>query len=239
MVVVRPRLPQRLRRRNARVQEHLALVEPVARYYAARSPESCDDLRQVALLGLIQAAERYRCGRAVPFEAFARPHIRGAVLHYLRDVAPLLRPSRRLQERQGQLRTSRERLRAELGREASAEELKASLGLSERQWQELMRQGPNGRVRVDAERLAELPASPEPSVAGGLWAETGEHVIWALGQLPRRQRELLEAVVLQGRSLRSLARDEGISATSLHRLFHRGLEQLRRLLSDSSAVQGC
>uniref|UniRef100_UPI0037DA38F8 sigma factor n=1 Tax=Vulcanococcus sp. TaxID=2856995 RepID=UPI0037DA38F8 len=89
--------------RNQRVAEHLSLVQSVARHYAACTRERRDDLQQVAALGLIRAAERYDSTSQVPFAAFARPHVRGAVLHYLRDVAPLLRMSRRMQERAQQL----------------------------------------------------------------------------------------------------------------------------------------
>ena len=49
----------RLKRiRNARVEQHLAIVEPVARHYAASSGRTQEDLRQVGLLGLLRAAER-------------------------------------------------------------------------------------------------------------------------------------------------------------------------------------
>ena len=81
--------------RNARVEQHLAIVEPVARHYAANSGQDQEDLRQVGLLGLLRAAERFEPGRSVPFAAFAKPHIRGAILHYLRDGAALIRIPRR------------------------------------------------------------------------------------------------------------------------------------------------
>ena len=48
-------------------------------------------------MGLLRAAERYEGPRKIPFSAFARPHIRGAILHYLRDKAPIIRLPRALQ----------------------------------------------------------------------------------------------------------------------------------------------
>lgn len=84
--------------RNHRVESHLHLVEPWVRRYSRCSAEAVDDLRQVALEGLIRAAERFNGDKQVPFEAFARPHIRGAVLHYLRDCSHVIRIPRRLQE---------------------------------------------------------------------------------------------------------------------------------------------
>ena len=84
-------------RRNARVEQHMRLVEPLARHYAAKSGQDPDDLLQVGLMGLLRAAERYEGQREIPFSAFARPHIRGAILHYLRDKAAIIRLPRALQ----------------------------------------------------------------------------------------------------------------------------------------------
>lgn len=85
-------------RRNARVEHHMRLVEPLARRYAAKSGQDPDDLQQVGLLGLLRAAERFEGQRDIPFSAFARPHIRGAILHYLRDKAAIIRLPRAAQE---------------------------------------------------------------------------------------------------------------------------------------------
>ena len=84
-------------RRNARVEHHMRLVEPLARRYAAKIGQDPDDLLQVGLMGLLRAAERYEGQREIPFSAFARPHIRGAILHYLRDKAAIIRLPRALQ----------------------------------------------------------------------------------------------------------------------------------------------
>ena len=85
-------------RRNARVEQHMQLVKPLARRYAAKSGQDPDDLLQVGLLGLLRAAERYEGQRDIPFSAFARPHIRAAILHYLRDKAAIIRLPRALQK---------------------------------------------------------------------------------------------------------------------------------------------
>ena len=84
-------------RRNARIEHHMQLVEPLARRYAKKSGQDQDDLLQVGLMGLLRAAERYEGQREIPFSAFARPHIRGAILHYLRDKAAMIRLPRALQ----------------------------------------------------------------------------------------------------------------------------------------------
>jgi len=84
--------------RNQRVRENLQLVTPIARHYAQRCGLDPDDLRQVGVMGLLKAADTFKTERCTPFKAFARPHIRGAILHYLRDKATVVRYPRQLQE---------------------------------------------------------------------------------------------------------------------------------------------
>lgn len=77
----RPLSRRKLQQRNRLATAHLALVPPIAARYAVNSPEPFDDLLQVGMLGLLRAAERYSSQNPVPFESYARPHIRGAILH--------------------------------------------------------------------------------------------------------------------------------------------------------------
>ncbi len=50
-------------------------------------------------LGLIKAYNRYEAARGAPFPSFAKPHILGAILHFLRDRAGLVRLPRDVEER--------------------------------------------------------------------------------------------------------------------------------------------
>jgi len=224
---------RRTRRRNRQVEAHRHLVAPIAAHYAAHSPEPREDLEQVGLLGLIRAAELFDRGLAVPFSAYARRHVRGAILHYLRDTAPLVRPSRRVQEqRQQHLRRLRD-LECQLGRTPTSEELRLAEGLSPDQW---------GRqdLRPWEERYWLMQQELAASNADHARARSqGEELLAALERLERPQREVVEAVVLQGQSLRNAARSRGSSAATVHRLLHRGLRELRVRLSVPSDAPAC
>jgi len=87
-----------LRRSNQQVERHLHLARELAVRYSRRTGYDMDDLRQVGLLGLIKASRSYRPQTKVPFEVYARPHIRGEILHYLRDGVALVRLPRRVEE---------------------------------------------------------------------------------------------------------------------------------------------
>ncbi len=222
-----------LQRRNQRVERHLALVRPIACHYAGLSPEPRDDLSQVGLLGLLRAAELYRSDQGVPFEAFARPHIRGAILHYLRDHGSLVRVSRRRQELERRLAVACGELAASgAGRPAPAL-LRQALGLSEQQW--LALQTCPARVQVvPLERIGE-PEAPDSEPA----AEGPGEALAVLGQLGGRPQQAVEAVVLQGESLRQVARRWHTSPSTVHRQLRLGLELLRRRLASPSGAPAC
>ncbi len=213
-----------IRTRNRRVAEHLFLVRRVANHYAACTAERRDDLQQVGALGLIRAAERYDSQSAVPFAAFARPHIRGAVLHYLRDVAPLLRLSRRLHERAYQLNRQGTRT-AELD--------------SLRSWQMVQLLPPWRLQATQAAARDALADQPMPQHQGSESGIEPQDALAALGRLERRQKQVVEAVVLEGQTLRAVAERLGISAATVHRVLHQALAELRRQLSPASGAQGC
>jgi RNA polymerase sigma factor for flagellar operon FliA len=84
-----------VRCRAGDAQARAALIErylPLARALSRRvrmvgSPLSdADDLGSAAVLGLIDAVDRFEPGRGVPFEAYAALRIRGAIIDELRRV---------------------------------------------------------------------------------------------------------------------------------------------------------
>ena len=88
-----------LKRRNRQIQDNLHLVQPIARHYAQKTGLESDDVLQVGCLGLIKAYNRYDAQRGALFPSFAKAHIRGAILHLLRDRVGLIRLPRSVEER--------------------------------------------------------------------------------------------------------------------------------------------
>ncbi|MCP9850058.1 sigma-70 family RNA polymerase sigma factor [Cyanobium sp. Morenito 9A2] len=218
-------LSRALQERNQRVEHYRGIVRPIALHYASVCSEQADDLQQVGLLGLIRAAELYQRERAIPFAAFARPHIRGAILHYLRDVAPSVRLPRRQQELADRVRATGRQLTQELGRTPSDDQLRQVLGLSVQQWQRFEQACCLRRVEL----LEHDPAIAAEPVAPGE-PEQPPRALLAMAELEPRQGRVVRAVVLGGASLREVARELEVSPMTAHRLLHRGLDQLRQVL---------
>jgi RNA polymerase sigma-B factor len=70
--------------REQLVRAHRSLVDALARRFVSDG-ESLEDLRQVALIGLLKAFDRFDPERGVPFAAFAVPTILGELRHHVRD----------------------------------------------------------------------------------------------------------------------------------------------------------
>lgn len=203
-------------KRNRRVRQHLDLVLPLARYYVLRTNVDMDDLIQVGRLGLIRAANLYSESRGVPFSAYARPHIRGAILHYLRDSHGLVRLPRSIQDQ------------ASRGRSNGVDkpwESASTMGLSwlphRTRWVSLDES--NVQLAIDEKESAMHSL--------GSW-ERYEQLISELKRLPKDEQTCIQAVILQGRSLRQTGRTLGVSAMTIHRRVKRGLERLSCRCSD-------
>lgn len=226
-----PKLTTAQKQRNRRVSRYQQLVKPVACHYARLCQEPLDDLIQVGLLGLLRAAELYSCTSGTPFEAFARPHVRGAILHYLRDVAPVLRIPRRIGERRQQLSLLRRHWLRLHGREPQVSEVCRELGITEAQCLQLQEAGRLASVvPLDDRRLEQLS---ETGGAAQIGLDT--RASDALAHLAPPIRDVVRQVVLEGRSYRVIASALHVSPMTVQRRLHRGLAELRQLLSSMPA----
>jgi RNA polymerase sigma-B factor len=225
-------LPLDLQRRNALVEAHRHLVPPLAGHYWLRCQEPRDDLTQVGLLGLIRAAELYRHSLQTPFAAFARPHIRGAILHYLRDGAPSVRLPRRQSELRIRLARLEETMTPGCGNRRAAEtELRNRLGMTQEQWRLLQRHRQLCRPTPLEGDLLEHVATPEEDPRE-VDDERLTRVEELLAGLDGRSQQVLRWVVVRGWSYRKAAAALGVSVMTVQRCLHKGLATLREQLQE-------
>ena len=221
-----------LQRRNALVEAHRHLVPPLAGHYWLRCQEPREDLTQVGLLGLIRAAELYRHSLQTPFPAFARPHIRGAILHYLRDVAATVR----LPRRQSELQTRLARLEEGLGSKAASPlaaeaELMRQLGMNLDQWHLLRRHKQLCRpIALEGDVLETIANAAQEAL--GEREESLVPVEELLAGLDPRGQQVVRWVVLQEWSYRKAAAALGVSAMTVQRCLQRSLATLRGQLKE-------
>jgi DNA-directed RNA polymerase specialized sigma subunit len=88
----RPRMRHRRQRpvhphaaAHALALAHLDLADKIAGNFARRTTHSFDDLRQLAVIGLLKAAARFDGTGGRSFRPYARTYANGEITHYLRD----------------------------------------------------------------------------------------------------------------------------------------------------------
>jgi RNA polymerase sigma factor (sigma-70 family) len=64
---------------------HLDLADKIAGNFARRTTHPFDDLRQLAVIGLLKAAARFDGTGGRSFRPYARTYANGEITHYLRD----------------------------------------------------------------------------------------------------------------------------------------------------------
>lgn len=118
--------------RDPKVKARLVeIFTPFARTLAGRyrgGKEESEDLLQIAIVGLLNAIDRYSPERG-RFKSFAAPTILGELRHHMRDRSWPMRMPRRLQEQMMLVNTIGADLADELGREPRIREVAERSGL--------------------------------------------------------------------------------------------------------------
>jgi RNA polymerase sigma factor for flagellar operon FliA len=115
--------------RDQLILKELPSVYYIARRIFERLPQHVvfEDLVHAGVVGLIEAVRSYDASKSVPFNAFAKFRIRGAILDSLRELdwgsRPLRRKGRRMEE-------AIATLSAKLGRQPEEDEIAAEMGVS-------------------------------------------------------------------------------------------------------------
>jgi len=124
--------------RDSIVMQYAPLVKRLAAHLA-RDASMRDDLEQVGFVGLIKAVERFDPRLNVPFGAYARQIVSGEMSHYLRDLAPVIRPPRWLRKLSRHMHEAKDSLTSRLGRSPTDEELATEMNIRVEGVRELQR----------------------------------------------------------------------------------------------------
>ena len=224
---------QRTRDRNLRnelVQDHLRLAEFLARRFAHRG-EPLDDLRQVAVVGLLKAVERFDPYRGLQFSSFATPTITGELKRHFRDRGWAVRVPRRMQELHLQLDRMVAELSQALGRAPTPSEIAERAGVLEEEVLESMEASSLYRLpSLDAGRDDEMGNGystrlgvEDPELKS---VETRATVAKLLEQLPVREQQIVYLRFFEGLTQSEIAERVGISQMHVSRLLAKSLAAL-------------
>jgi RNA polymerase sigma factor FliA len=230
--------------RNRLVLDHVQLVRAVACRLSHRLPASVElsELIAIGTLALVDAAGRYRPALRVPFEAFARQRVHGAMLDSLRglDWAP-----RSLRRKQRAIDGAISRLRHSLGREPEASEIARELGLSDDGYATMLddvRSAELATIRLtgcadDGSSLVDLAVEPGDDQCRRLErAELAEQLAAAVARLPERERQVLSLYYEEEMTLAEVGAALGVSESRVSQLRSQAIARLRVSLRDRAQV---
>lgn len=214
------------------VREHTPVAHHIAQRFSGRGQPD-DDLRQVALLGLVNAVNRFDPERGSEFLAFAVPTIMGEVRRYFRDKTWAVRVPRRLQLLRMSISGAADELAQELGAAPDPERIAARLGISKQEVREgLAASNAYKSASLDKEAAVDGEGAPLRELLGDLdpdleRVELHETLQPLLEELPERERRILVLRFFRNYTQTQIAADVGISQMHVSRLLTKTLKTLR------------
>ena len=220
------------------VVQFAPLVKRLAHYMMASLPRSVelDDVIQSGMLGLLDAARRFKDTLGAQFETYAVQRIRGAMLDGLRQSDWLPRGLRRSLR---QVEAAIRKLEQEHGRPPSEQELADALGMPLGDYQQLL-QDARGYQLVSSEDLQgqgeesffdQYCADDRPDPLQSLLDDDQRSMlVKAVKDLPEREQKVMGLYYEQDMNLREIGEVLGVSESRVCQLHSQAIARLRSRL---------
>ena len=237
---------ERAEEREQLILKELPQVSTIARRIGERLPlHVClEDLVQAGVIGLIDAVRSYDATKEVPFPAYAKFRIRGAILDSLRDLdwgsRLLRRNGRRIEE------AIRE-LSLQLGRQPEDEEIAAKLGTSIDKLYDMARQldglillGQEATPSFDYRSGQDLIESASSPTAGPydecLEAEIRETLAAAIATLSKKEQLVVSLYYRDELTMKEIASVLEVSESRVSQIHSLALPKIRAALENGRLV---
>ncbi len=228
--------------RDKLIEEMMVQVKYIARRIHERLPQHVpfDDLVQAGMVGLLDAVQKFDPTKNAQLKTYAKFRIRGAILDSLRDCdwGP-----RDLRRQARQVEQAQSKLRCEFGRAPLEEEVAKELGLNLAEYHELLgtlhgmnlgslEESPDHDESRD-ELCTYVPYAPEQDPFF-LCAKTEmkEIMAKALGDLPKKEKEVMVLYYYEELTLREIGEVLGVVESRVSQLRSAALVRLRARMQD-------
>lgn len=225
---------------EALVLAHLGLVKRVALHLKVRIPPfmELDELIQVGMIGLLEAARAYNPTKGIEFESFALSRVRGAILDEVRQLSYLPRSAVAFNKSENQATNA---LASELGRAPTQAELADHLGDDLDLFQ---------KRRGNAKRFETLSMEVMTEEVLGIADERSrqpdaivEHqqfmgaVTDAIAELPERDQLLMSLYYVEELNLKEIGEILGVTESRISQLLTAIVKKLRETLKIEVAAK--
>ena len=222
--------------RNRLVEQNMGLAAHIAKRYANREPG--DDIRQVAMLGLVRAVERFDPDHGAAFGSFAGLTIEGEIKRHFRDRTWTVRVPRSAKDLHVAVRNGSDQLSQRLGRSPTVDELASELSLTR---DDVVR-GLAAGAAYQVDSIDNVVASDDTGGLERLLSDEADDfevsdrravIDDLLDHLPERERRIVELRFYHEKSQTEIGEIVGVSQMHVSRLLRRALESMRNRLDQS------
>lgn len=220
-------------RHESLIMAHMAMVKRVAIHLKARIPPfmELDELIQVGMVGLIEAARSFDPTRGHEFENYALSRVRGAILDEVRRQSFLPRSAVAFNKNENE---ALHVLGAELGRAPTQAELAEFMGKDLEEFQKERGQAKRFEtfsMEVVNDEVMSMPADmtqqPEVMVEE---AEFMQAVVDAIEHLPERERLVMSLYYVEELNLKEIGEVLGVSESRVSQILSTVVKKLRQQL---------
>jgi RNA polymerase sigma-B factor len=229
---------ERRRLLDAVVVLNMGVANALAARYRSRGIAE-EDLKQVAYLALVKAAQGFDYSSGNDFLSYSVPTIRGEIKRHFRDHGWAVRPPRRIQELQSRIAAADPDLSYSLGRSPRPSEIAAYLDENlEEVTEALASDGCFSPTSLDRPVNEEAGTSIADLIGCDDTGQAAAEARVVLGpvvrRLKERDRRILQLRFFHGWTQAEIAADIGVTQMQVSRLLSRILADLRQDIGDGS-----
>lgn len=231
--------------RERLIVDHMRVVKYIAGRMAIHVPSNIEmnDLIHWGVLGLIDAVEKFDHKQDIKFSTYASIRIRGAIIDQIRSLDWAPRSLRNMARRVG---AAREKLRHEFGREPSAAELAADMGVTEDVVEETQAQLQTAQVLSLDDYIPNDESSqtrkvsniedrsirtPQDNIED---QERLDRLIAAIMQVPEQQQKVLHLYYYEELTLKEIGLVLEVSESRVCQIHSAAMKSLRKVMQGTA-----
>ena len=220
--------------RDGLFENNLSLVKIIAHHIGVRLPPGKDieDLIQVGMIGLLEAAKSYQPRSGAEFKTYASIRIRGAILDELRRESWM---PRSVQQKAQELSRAIQRTEHKLGRSATDREIAAELDVSLEEYGKVLESVAGTTVfsLEDEGSLTSLEGNNDSPYGNVQSDSTRKRLGQVIGSLPEQERLVVVLYYDKGLNLREIGEVLGLGESRVCQVHSQAVGRMRSRMREN------